>query len=72
MKIQIAKYLARNYANKKTLIVDFERNIYANCNVDEVCKDLDKKKVKFHLLKGERTPKLTTSTKGNKSSNTEK
>lgn len=69
MNKQTAVFISRKHADKKTLVVDYNKNVYANCNVSDICDELENDNVKFHILKGERTlkpkPKPTKATKNN-------
>jgi hypothetical protein len=41
-----------------TLVVSENGDVFANCNVDSTCRDLEKNNVNFFILNGERTKKV--------------
>lgn len=51
--------LSRNVKRIETLVVSESGDVFANCNVESTCNDLEKNKVKFFILKGERTTKAS-------------
>ena len=52
-----AKHAAKDYLHCSTLVVGENGDIHANCNIDEICTEHEKKEEKFFILKGERIVK---------------
>jgi len=58
MDVLKAKHIAREHLHRDVVIVDFDGNLYVNCDTETVCSKLEKEKKEFHLLKGERIKKV--------------
>ena len=58
--LEQAKHYASKQLNHLSLVVSEKGNIYASCDVEKVCSDLEENNEAFFIVKGER--KTTTNT----------
>lgn len=51
-----AKEIAKDFLIHDNVVVTESGDIYAACNLEEVCSELEKEEKKFFIVKGERNP----------------